>query len=94
MAKTKTSNAPIRTEEQSGTRECPMNTYPKFSRVREYRVLLTSREVYEIWIVADNGDVACDKAERLWTEAGTDTFRYRDGALDDVMVIEERESGA
>lgn len=59
----------------------------QLSRTREYRVQLTTLEIYEIRLTAADEESACADAEHMWFELGPDEFRYRDGRLDSVTVI-------
>lgn len=62
------------------------------SRTREYRVQLTTIEIYEITLKAVDEDSACDQAEDIWFEEGPEDFTYRDGRLDNVAVISEEDA--
>lgn len=58
---------------------------------REYRVQLVSTEVYDLWIKAENADAAIEQTEALWLDIGPETFIYRDGNIEDVSIVGERE---
>lgn len=64
------------------------------SRTREFRVQLTTWETYEIRVKATDEALACGDAEHIWHELGPDEFKYRDGGVEDVRVIPEREDEA
>lgn len=64
------------------------------SRAREYRVQLTTWETYEIHVTAADELLACGDAEHMWHELGPEAFKYRDGGVDDVRIVDEREVDA
>tara|TARA_R110000787_G_scaffold31706_4_gene83965 strand:+ start:180 stop:401 length:222 start_codon:yes stop_codon:yes gene_type:complete len=64
------------------------------SRTQEFRVQLTTWELYEIWVKAADAETARKDAEHMWHELGPEAFRFRDNGLDDVTVIGTQEADA
>ncbi|MBB4305533.1 hypothetical protein GGD81_004613 [Rhodobium orientis] len=58
---------------------------------RDYRVQLVIREVYDLWVTATDAGQAIDQAEAAWLNVGPDGMHYRDGGIDAVDVLTERE---
>ena len=61
------------------------------SKQREYLVAVSVWSANHIWIKAASEDEACEKAEDLWTNAETDDFVPKGGAVDSVTVLHDRE---
>lgn len=57
------------------------------SCTREYRVQLTTWELYEIFVESSDEAAACAQAESIMVEVGPEAFRHRNGGIEDVMVI-------
>jgi len=68
--------------------------HKQLGRAREYRVQLTTWELYEIRLKAADEAAARGDAEHMWHELGPEAFSYRDGGVEDVTVISGEEADA